>query len=98
MSEAVRTIAILTARRGKTMDLQALLFGMAPHCRAEPGSIRWDVWRDAADADRFVLDEAYRDASAAAAHLETPHYKDYRSKIEDLAERMIVKLEPADVA
>jgi len=98
MSEAVRTIAILTARRGRTKDLQALLFGIAPQCRAEPGNIRWDVWRDADDAERFVLDEAYRDASGAAAHLETPHYKDYRSKIEGLAERMVVKLEPAAVA
>src|SRR5262249_25296033 len=98
MSESVRTIAILTARRGKTQDLQALLFWMAPRCRAEPGNIRWDVWRDAGDADRFVLDEAYRDAAAGAAHRETPHYRDYRSKIDDLADRMVVALEPAAVA
>ena len=98
MSESVRTIAILTARRGKTEDLEGLLFWMAPHCRAEPGNTRWDVWRDAADADRFVVDEAYLDAAAAAAHHETPHYRDYRSKIDGLADRMVMTLEPAAVA
>src|SRR5262245_21306275 len=44
MSESVRTIAIRTARRGKTEDLEGLLFWMAPYCRAEPGNTRWDVW------------------------------------------------------
>jgi quinol monooxygenase YgiN len=89
--------AILTARPGKTDDLQALLLGMAPACRAEPGNLRWDVWRDQANADRFVLDELYVDNAAVAAHRETPHFKAYLARIGDLAERTSMVCEPVDL-
>ena len=98
MTTSVKITAVLTARPGKTDALKALLFGMAPHCRAEPGNLRWDVWRDQADSARFVLDELYEDNAAIAAHRETPHFKDYFSKINDLAERTALVLDPAEVA
>lgn len=97
MSNQAKIIAILTAHPGKTHDLQSLLVGMAPQCRAEPGNLRWDIWKDQAEPDRFVLDELYCDADAVAAHRETPHYKDYLSKIGDLAERTAITLTPGDV-
>lgn len=97
MATLAKIVAILTAREGKTEALEALLFGMAPQCRAEPGNLRWDVWRDPADPRRFVLDELYADAAAVAAHRETPHFKDYFARIGDLAERIAVVLEPADI-
>jgi quinol monooxygenase YgiN len=90
--------AILTARPGKAADLQALLTGMLPHCRAEPGNLRWDIWRDTAQADRFVLDELYRDSAAFAAHRKTPHYLDYAARIPELAERTAWVLEPVEVS
>jgi quinol monooxygenase YgiN len=90
--------AVLTARPGKTAALHALLTGMQPHCRAEPGNLRWDIWRDASNADCFVLDELYRDTAALEAHRKTPHYLDYRARIADLAERASWALEPVDVA
>ena len=89
--------AILTAHPGKAADLQALLKGMQPHCRAEPGNLRWDIWRDSAHADRLVLDELYRDAAALAAHRETPHYLDYLARIPALADRSAWVLEPVEV-
>lgn len=97
MSSPVKIMAILAARPGKAGDLRTLVFGMAPACRAEPGNLRWDIWQDQTDAGRFVLDELYRDNAAVAAHRETPHFKDYFSKINDLAERTAVVLDPADV-
>jgi quinol monooxygenase YgiN len=98
MSTHVKITAILTARPGKADDLKALLFGMVAPCRAEPGNRRWDIWQDQADANRFVLDELYTDNSAVAAHRETPHFKNYFSKINDLAERTALVLNPAQVA
>lgn len=86
--------AILTAHPGKAADLQALLIGMAPLCRAEAGNLRWDVWRDRARSDRYVLDELYRDFDAVEAHHKTPHYQAYLEKIPDLAERTAWVLEP----
>lgn len=94
----VKIMATLLARSGKAGDLEALLFGMAPHCRMEPGILRWDVWRDQAKADRYVVDELYVDNAAVAAHRDTSHFKDYLSKINDLAERNAFVLDPALVA
>ena len=39
----------------------ALIRGMVGPCRAEPGNLRWDVWQDRDDPNRFVLDELYAD-------------------------------------
>ena len=89
--------AILTARPGKAADLHALLTGMLPHCRAEPGNLRWDIWRDIAHADRYVLDELYRDAAALEAHRKMPHYLAYLAKIPELADRSAWVLEPIEV-
>ena len=89
--------AILTAHPGKAPDLQALLVGMAPLCRAEPGNLRWDVWRDQAHGERFVLDELYLDADAVEAHHKTPHYQAYLAKIPELADRTAWALEAVAV-
>lgn len=94
----VKITAILTAKPGKIDDLETLLLGMAPACRAEPGNLRWDVWRDKAQAGRFVLDELYVDDDAVAAHRQTPHFQDYFARINDLADRTALVLDPADIA
>jgi quinol monooxygenase YgiN len=89
--------AILTAHPGKAADLRALLLGMAPLCRAEPGNLHWDVWRDQAHGDRYILDELYRDTAAVESHRKTPHYQDYLAKIPELADRMAWVLEAVEV-
>ena len=66
--------------------------------RAEPGNLRWDVWRDQSDLERFVIDELYKSSADVAAHHNTPHYKNYSAKIHDLAERTAVVLVAAQVA
>jgi len=94
----VKITASLTAHPGKADELRALLLGMLPHCRAEPGNIRWDVWRDASFPDRYVIDELYRDGEAADAHRQTPHYREYLGKVPQLAERSALVLEAVAVA
>ncbi len=94
----IKIMATLLAKPGKAEELEALLFAMAPECRMEPGNLRWDVWRDQAKADRYVLDELYIDNAAVAAHRETPHFKNYLASIHDLAERSAFVLDPAMVA
>ena len=89
--------AILTAHPGKAAELSALLVGMAPPCRAEPGNLRWDIWRDPTHEGRYVLDELYRDAAAVEAHRDTPHYRSYLAKVPELADRMALVLEAVDV-
>ena len=47
----------------------------------EPGVARFDVVQQQDDPTRFVLVEVYRDAAAAAAHKETPHYPIWRDTV-----------------
>jgi quinol monooxygenase YgiN len=89
--------AILTAHPGKADELQALLTAMAPHCRAEPGNLRWDIWREPEPSVRFVLDELYADSAAVEAHRKTPHYQDYLARIPALADRTALILEAVPV-
>ncbi|WP_313196907.1 putative quinol monooxygenase [Rhizobium sp.] len=92
-----KIVVILTALPGKAPELQALLSDTAPSCRAEPGNLRWDVWQDRANPERFILDELYIDAGAVEAHRETPHFKNYASKINSLAERTAYVVTPVDL-
>lgn len=100
MEHGIKITALLTPRAGKEAALEALLFDMAPQCRAEEGNLRWDVWREQGEdaSRRFVLDELYRDNAAVAAHRATPHFKHYLANINDLAERVALVLDPARVA
>lgn len=88
---------ILVARPGKNIELRDLLVGMAPQCRAEPGNMRWDIWRDSLDDHRYVLDELYRDVAAVEAHRASQHYQAYLAKVPELAERTAVVAEAVDV-
>jgi quinol monooxygenase YgiN len=98
MSTHVKVMAILTARPGKAAELQGLLDGMIAASRAEAGNLRYDLWQDQTDPARLVLDELYADAEAVAAHRATPHFRQYASVINDLAERTVMVLDPAAVA
>jgi (4S)-4-hydroxy-5-phosphonooxypentane-2,3-dione isomerase len=49
--------------------------------RQEPGVVRFEVLQQQADPTRFLLVEIYRDAAAAAAHKETPHYPVWRDTV-----------------
>lgn len=98
MSSSIKITAILAARPGQVDALKALLFGMVSACRAEPGNLRWDIWQDQSNPERFVLDELYVDNAAVAAHRDTPHFKVYLAHIGELAERTAIVLDPLDVS
>jgi (4S)-4-hydroxy-5-phosphonooxypentane-2,3-dione isomerase len=47
----------------------------------EPGNVRFDVLRDPADANHFLIYEVFVDEDAAAAHKTTPHYLAWRDRV-----------------
>jgi len=49
--------------------------------RLELGVLGFDVLQSADDPATFVFVEIYRDAAAAAAHKETPHYPVWRDTV-----------------
>jgi quinol monooxygenase YgiN len=97
MTTAVKTIAIFTARPDQSTALEEMLLAMLKQSRQEPGNLRWDLWRDRSEPNRFVVDELYVDAAAVASHRETAHYKKYAAVIGDVAERLAVTVDPVDV-
>lgn len=94
----VKVIAVLVSRPGKSGELRSLLEDMLAPSREESGNLRYDLWQDQADPDRFVLDELYADHDAVAAHRATPHFQAYASAINDLADRTALALAPVAVA
>lgn len=98
MTSRVKTIAMLTARPGKADALRDLLEQLVEPSRAEPGSLRYDLWADPDRPSRFVLDELYVDHAAVEAHHATPHFQNYLARISDLAERSIWTLDEVMVA
>lgn len=60
---------------------KAATIANAEASRREPGIARFDVMQQADDPARFVLIEAYRNASAPAAHKETQHYALWRDTV-----------------
>jgi (4S)-4-hydroxy-5-phosphonooxypentane-2,3-dione isomerase len=50
----------------------------------EPGVARFDFLAQRDDPTRFVLVEAYRDASAPAKHKETAHYAVWAEKVAEM--------------
>ncbi|WP_232821041.1 putative quinol monooxygenase [Dyella sp. C11] len=83
----IKVVAVLAARPGRTTELKALLDQMLASSRAESGNLRYDLWQDIEDPGRFLLDELYLDDDALLAHRSSPHFQDYLSRINDLADR-----------
>lgn len=98
MSKLAKIVAILTAKAGSEQALESLLCGMVAPCRAEPGNLRWDIWKDPTASGRFVLDELYKDIQALDEHRESEHFQHYRSVVASLAERQAYVVSPLDVA
>jgi autoinducer 2-degrading protein len=58
--------------------------------RDEEGCLRFDVYQDPADENRFYFHEVYRDEAAHAAHQTFPHFARWRAASQQ------VLAEPAD--
>jgi (4S)-4-hydroxy-5-phosphonooxypentane-2,3-dione isomerase len=66
---------------GRTGDFLAATLVNARASLGEPGVLRFDVIQDEDEPDHVVLAEVYRDADAAAAHKQEPHYATWRDTV-----------------
>ena len=60
--------------------------------RDEPGCFRFDIHQDAGIPSRFYLHEVYRDEDAFQAHLEAPHFLQWRDAINPFSDGDIQKI------
>ena len=49
----------------------------------EPGCLRFDVYGDPADPNKFMFVEVYKDDEAFNAHMQTPHFAAWREATQD---------------
>lgn len=64
--------AEFTARPGTESAVQDLIVAYADEVRAEPGNLRFEVYRRAESPAAFVVFERYADEAAFRAHLAHP--------------------------
>jgi (4S)-4-hydroxy-5-phosphonooxypentane-2,3-dione isomerase len=62
--------------------LQAIEDNAVSSVRDEPGCLRFDVVRNAADPEHYVFYEVYRDEAAFQAHRDTDHFARWRQAAE----------------
>ena len=60
--------------------------------RDEPGCFRFDIHQDAGIPSRFYLHEVYRDEDAFQAHLEAPHFLQWRDTVNPFFDGDIQKI------
>lgn len=63
--------------------------------RDEPGCLRFDVFQDPTDENRYSFYEVYRDEAAFEAHQTYPHYERWRAAsaevIEERGQRILLR-------
>ena len=74
-------IARITAKAGRLAELVDFLYWEAGVCRGEAGTLRFDVWLDAATPDSLILYEAYVDADAFKTHQAGEPFKKFVADI-----------------
>ena len=83
--------------------LSAIRDNAACAVRDEPGCLGFDVLQSTEDLTKFVFYEVYRNQDALAAHRQTPHFKRYFERTQDvvagpLTRRFLHNLHPGDQA
>ena len=75
MSDGRMLTVSFRAKTGKAPLVAKLLGELATATRAEPGCILYEVGRNEADPDRFVIVERFVSHAAFETHQATDHYK-----------------------
>jgi quinol monooxygenase YgiN len=77
-------VAPLQIKEGhKEAFVEAMLEDARGSMKDEPGCLRFDVVQDGTDPNRIWLYEVYKDEAAFQAHLQTPHFNQWRDTVED---------------
>lgn len=81
----VRVVARVVARPGKVEELRAVLQGLVEPTRKEPGCVTYELLQNKADPTDFTFVEEWSSEAALDAHLQSPHLRNARMRLPDLA-------------
>jgi|TARA_Y100000758_G_scaffold121400_1_gene85518 quinol monooxygenase YgiN len=85
-------LASFYPKKDKNNEAKEIILSMINPTRSEEGNELYNFYEeknDEAKSTSFHLFEIYKDSAALDFHRNTPHYKNYRSKIVDLLEKPI---------
>ena len=85
-------LASFYPKENKSNEVKEIILSMIKPTREEKGNEVYNFYEEKNNNDKitsFHLFEIYKDSAALDFHRETSHYKNYRSKIEDLLEKPI---------
>ena len=91
MSKIV-VLASFHPKKDKVNEVKEIILSMIKPTRSEEGNELYNFYEEKNNEDKstsFHLFEIYKDSAALDFHRNTPHYKNYRSKIVDLLEKPI---------
>ena len=83
-------LASFHPKKDRVKEVKEIILSMIKPTRSEEGNELYNFYEEKNNDDKtisFQLFEIYKNSAALDFHRETTHYKDYRSKIEDLLER-----------
>jgi quinol monooxygenase YgiN len=92
----VTIFVVLLAHTGRETELEALLRSLVEPTRREDGNLRYNLWQDAENRARFIIDEQYVDEAAVTVHRSTPHFQNYLARVGELAVRSPMIAVPLD--
>jgi quinol monooxygenase YgiN len=72
-ADLLTAVTFIRGVAGKEHELQRELLALSAPTRAEPGNLRYDLYRSAVKPNDFMRLEVWRDAAALEAHKATPH-------------------------
>ncbi|MBB6251043.1 putative quinol monooxygenase [Nitrospirillum iridis] len=81
---SISLFATITPKAEAVDKVGELLRGLTGPSRAEPGNLRYDLFRGTDSPVRFHLFELYADQAAIDAHRASPHYTAFRAALGDL--------------
>lgn len=97
---SVKVVAFVGVKPGQEDAFVAAAGDCVAASRAEPGVLRYDVWREVEGERRFVFDELHVDDAAVHAHMASDHCKAFGMAARDLASARpsITVTHPVEVA
>ena len=77
-------------KKDKANEVKEIILSMIKPTRSEEGNELYNFYEEKSNDDKIIsfhLFEIYKNSAALDFHREATHYKDYRSKIDDLLEK-----------